>query len=467
MSVAIRGDGVAAFCCAHLLAKFGIPVSMQPTDRPRLPAIMLGDAALALIRDVFDRNDLFRDLPRIQRRIVSWRPNGDRIALEHSAIVVSEQFLLENIGPKPQLDGSPLHTEPDWTIFASRPLPEAAVEHRFGSRVASVAPVEMAKGADSAACSIESFEEGWLFLIPAGPGAAWLLSIGGPAEAMLSCSAVIAGQIAKLGASAGSFRASPRMMSPPCGAGWLACGTAAMTFDPICGDGTAHAIREGILASAVIRAAGNGARIDDLLAHYEARLTAASKGTCGCVLSSTDPDTAAHGGRRKLNLWSRGSRGVTDASRATQISDTGLRDSNYNRSNDSDTVTRPIENRDPVMLLQSWVQKGGADVIKAQGGLNYDGLKTIADTAHKFRIKVHAHLYEEQAVCDAFNAGIDVLQHFGSTGRAGSDGVRRSGHVAFAHDLGSNARCGGAIRTLDQCAAVNLKTKEWIDVSRR
>ena len=55
---------------------------------------------------------------------------------------------------------------------------------------------------------------------------------------------------------------------------WLACGTAAMAFDPICGDGTAHAIREAILAAAVIRALANGGPADELLAHYEARLTA-------------------------------------------------------------------------------------------------------------------------------------------------------------------------------------------------
>jgi imidazolonepropionase-like amidohydrolase len=60
--------------------------------------------------------------------------------------------------------------------------------------------------------------------------------------------------------------------------------------------------------------------------------------------------------------------------------------------------------------------KGGVDVIKAQGGLDYDELKAIADTAHKHNVKVHAHLYEEQAVRDAFKAGIDVLQHVGSAG---------------------------------------------------
>jgi imidazolonepropionase-like amidohydrolase len=59
---------------------------------------------------------------------------------------------------------------------------------------------------------------------------------------------------------------------------------------------------------------------------------------------------------------------------------------------------------------------GGVDIIKAQGGLDYDELKAIADTAHAKNIKVHAHLYEEQATRDALKAGIDVLQHVGSGG---------------------------------------------------
>ena len=47
-----------------------------------------------------------------------------------------------------------------------------------------------------------------------------------------------------------------------------------MTFDPICGDGTAHAVREAILASAVLQGVARGEDAGPLLAHYEARLTA-------------------------------------------------------------------------------------------------------------------------------------------------------------------------------------------------
>ena len=60
--------------------------------------------------------------------------------------------------------------------------------------------------------------------------------------------------------------------------------------------------------------------------------------------------------------------------------------------------------------------RGGADVIKAQGGLTLEEYKAIVEAAHRHHIRVHAHVYEEQAVRDAFTAGVDVLQHVGSAG---------------------------------------------------
>jgi flavin-dependent dehydrogenase len=61
-------------------------------------------------------------------------------------------------------------------------------------------------------------------------------------------------------------------VTPLGGPDWLACGTAALAFDPICGDGTAHAVREAILAAAVVKAVRSGGHVNDLLRHYEARL---------------------------------------------------------------------------------------------------------------------------------------------------------------------------------------------------
>jgi flavin-dependent dehydrogenase len=82
----------------------------------------------------------------------------------------------------------------------------------------------------------------------------------------------VAPQIASLGESAGSFQAYPSIITPLCGPGWVACGTAAVSFDPVAGEGAGNAIREGILASALIRASFGGECEKDLLAHYSSRI---------------------------------------------------------------------------------------------------------------------------------------------------------------------------------------------------
>ena len=60
----------------------------------------------------------------------------------------------------------------------------------------------------------------------------------------------------------------------------------------------------------------------------------------------------------------------------------------------------------------------GVDHIKAHAGLTFDDYKAIVEAAHKHGIRVHAHVYAEQDVRHALEAGVDVLQHVGSAGTA-------------------------------------------------
>jgi imidazolonepropionase-like amidohydrolase len=60
----------------------------------------------------------------------------------------------------------------------------------------------------------------------------------------------------------------------------------------------------------------------------------------------------------------------------------------------------------------------GVDHIKAHAGLTLDDYKAIVEAAHKHRIRVYAHVYAEQDVRHALEAGVDVLQHVGSAGTA-------------------------------------------------
>jgi imidazolonepropionase-like amidohydrolase len=60
----------------------------------------------------------------------------------------------------------------------------------------------------------------------------------------------------------------------------------------------------------------------------------------------------------------------------------------------------------------------GVDLIKAHAGLTLADYQAIVAAAHKSGIKVYAHVYAEQDVRHALDAGVDVLQHVGSAGTA-------------------------------------------------
>ncbi|AHE54783.1 hypothetical protein [Sphingomonas sanxanigenens] len=266
MNVMIRGGGVAAACCAHLLGLNRIAVTMAPADPAPAPVVMLSDMALGLIRDVFAAPDLFAGLPRITRRIVAWG-GGDPVAMPHAATIVAGAAALL---PVTETGGA---ATTDLTIHAAAPLPGGETR-RFGARGATAAPVALRDPADASDCWIESVESGWLFLIPAGTGQAWLLSVGADMEAALRQSRHVARRVRLAEAPRQSFDPSPRIACPPSGADWIGCGTAAIAFDPICGDGTAQAVREAILVSAILAAIGDGGDAQALRAHHDAMLLA-------------------------------------------------------------------------------------------------------------------------------------------------------------------------------------------------
>jgi flavin-dependent dehydrogenase len=161
----------------------------------------------------------------------------------------------------------------DWRVIASRGALTDVSRYAFGSRIASTNLIKLDEKSSSESCWVESVKDGWLFLIPCGGGRGSLISVGGSADVLLAESRLVATQIDELGIATGRFPAYPQIALPLGGSGWIACGTAAVAFDPIAGEGAGNALREGILASAVIRAAAaEGACVGDLLAHYSNRL---------------------------------------------------------------------------------------------------------------------------------------------------------------------------------------------------
>jgi flavin-dependent dehydrogenase len=125
---------------------------------------------------------------------------------------------------------------------------------------------------------MESVSGGWLFLIPRDALTGCVVGCGAPLANLLEESLLIGPKV-ELGAppssKAGAFRSFPRIRHPLAGDDWIACGSAAMSLDPISGSGTGHAACEGILAAAALKAIATGEHPDGLLNHYRARLMAA------------------------------------------------------------------------------------------------------------------------------------------------------------------------------------------------
>lgn len=272
-NVLIHGGGIAASCCQRLLSRQGFRIVGELLERPNLPAIMLRDTTQKLLTDVLDRSDLFTSLHQIRRRVVLWGESGMPVVVPHAAAVVSEAALLDCI----QDELPPGNGEGDWSIFAGRTVPADGPSrkgHDFGCRMAAAVSVKLKSDDSSDACWIESQREGWLFLLPTGSTNGWLLCVGGCPENMLTDSRLVVEQIAAADAAAERFPSHPRAIEPLAGPGWMACGSAALGFDPLCGEGAGNAAREAILAAAVIRAASEGEDVQHLAAHYSARLIA-------------------------------------------------------------------------------------------------------------------------------------------------------------------------------------------------
>ena len=277
--VDILGDGLAACCSAYLLSQQGNEPRVQRSSRARPARLLLNEQTQSLLRDTFNSSDLFQHAPRIRTRIVSWGAEAQPLELPHRGTVVSEQELLSDLWGRamiPNSDSSPA-ADPKavWTIASIQKSDSLPESWHFGSRLAATTMVELSPQAADHCCWMESLPDGWLFLLPSGDRRAALISVGYFPDRLIEQSGLIARQISSLTADtspAHHFPAFPRILSELSGPNWLACGSAAMTFDPLCGEGAGHAVREALLAAAVIRASEKGYATETLLSHYTTRL---------------------------------------------------------------------------------------------------------------------------------------------------------------------------------------------------
>jgi 2-polyprenyl-6-methoxyphenol hydroxylase-like FAD-dependent oxidoreductase len=271
--VNIVGGGLAACCCAQLLSSEDLSLRIEGSSRPRPACLLLSEQTQSLLRDTFQAPQLFQRAQQIRKRIVRWG-NAEPVELPHSGIVVHEQELLNALWTRVGISkpASP-STDAAWTVISTRNGGAPAQFRGFGSRVATVAMVELSPQAAADRCWVESMPDGWMFLLPSGAGRAALIRCGYSPEKLMAQSRLISGLVSNLEEAAETTHhpAFPQILDELCGPHWLACGSAAMAFDPLCGEGAGHAVREALLASAVIRASTKGSSTETLLAHYETR----------------------------------------------------------------------------------------------------------------------------------------------------------------------------------------------------
>jgi hypothetical protein len=267
IEVHIEGDGIAAACCAQLFSESAQPFTSSRVVRPKPGAVLLSRQTVALLAEIFPSADLFSAGHPIQKRVVAWGA-AEPITLPHSALVISETHLLTRLWARVPLRAQP--AAGGWKFLSSGGI--GLQQWAFGTRVASVGRAVLHRDVDQSSCWTESVDSGWLFLLPRGEHeAATLIAVGDMPDALLGQSRTIAGLIGALEGPVAGFPAYPRIADPLCGDGWLACGAAAIGFDPLCGEGTGNAARQAYLATAIIAAVRKGEPVDDLLAHYVSR----------------------------------------------------------------------------------------------------------------------------------------------------------------------------------------------------
>ena len=132
---------------------------------------------------------------------------------------------------------------------------------------------------------MESVVGGWLFLIPVGLGRGVLQAVfaGETAEPrtglpmLLARSQAISPLVEEIVGDAAGFAAQPRLAATLCTSGSIAVGDAAMTVDPMSGNGIGNGLRSAILAAAVIDAVRRETAPQACFAHYAQRLQAAMR----------------------------------------------------------------------------------------------------------------------------------------------------------------------------------------------
>jgi flavin-dependent dehydrogenase len=274
-SVVLRGTGVAALTCAHLLGGSGWAVAGQDT-RPQLH-LLLQEKTAQLLAALWDDPDLLRDTHRVASRMVCWADPGAAEKVAAPGVVIAAEELRRRLAARLEV---PRAYGGGWVIDGQW---DTGTRYRsFGHRQAWVATALLRETARDDVCIMEATPEGWMFLLPCGGGQATVQLVRLQAEtsvpnlqSIISATRLMSGSVSDVGVSEGPFPAMPRLRVAPTRPpladqpGLMAVGEAAAAFDPVSGDGVGHGLRGAVLAARVLQSIAGGAHIQACLTQYE------------------------------------------------------------------------------------------------------------------------------------------------------------------------------------------------------
>jgi hypothetical protein len=240
---------------------------------PVLPSfgLVLDAGTVALLVDICGDSSLFEDAHQLRRRIVRWGSTVPSMVSQPAVSIQSSklrQRLLNIVSQQlgrscfvEELPAQPASIEAVGEVWTLSTTPSAdrpgSVFRRIGNRVTLSTEVALARHADPSTCLIDAQPPGWIYLAPLSDGHALLQatvpsSPSCPTDTLAKLvdrSRLISPLVTSEIAAVQVLPTAPAFRQPCGGGNWFAAGAAAMVLDPLCGEGTGHSLRTGLLAA--------------------------------------------------------------------------------------------------------------------------------------------------------------------------------------------------------------------------
>jgi flavin-dependent dehydrogenase len=256
----------------------------------RGPVVVVGQPTADLLLELWQADEtLFGGAHRLKGRVIQWEGAASPSHSAAPAVAMPVDVLRQRLVDCGKAAGvrivAPRQADPDEydlvVLAGGRELvSEGSIA--FGRRHGVVASVKLSPRARTDRTVMESVPGGWLFLIPVGLGRGVMQAVfAGEPHAdlpqLLVHSQAIRPLVEEIRDDAAGFAAQPRLAATLCTSRSIAVGDAAMTLDPMSGNGIGNGLRSAILAAAVIEAAGRETAPQACFDHYTRRLHTAMR----------------------------------------------------------------------------------------------------------------------------------------------------------------------------------------------